>query len=147
MPTHSGTSDSVALAPWFKGGATADFSISGVTAEPTPIWPMSGVTAELTGTFGSNGGASANFPLDGFQLPRESAQGPSPSDPWKGANSASAGSALPMEVDSWVGIGPSESSGTNFQNVVVSQTNILNEACVFGNIKHPKSSQRHKDRR
>ncbi len=39
-----------------------------------------------------------------------------------------------MEVDNWVGIEPSASAGANFQNIVVSQTNILNEACVFGNV-------------
>jgi hypothetical protein len=123
--------DSVSIAPWFKGGAPADFPISGVTAEPPPIWPSCGVTAELSANPGSNGGAPAKCSTDGFQPLAASAQGPSSNDPWKGANSDS---ALPMEVESWVEIGHSESSGANFPNIVVSQTNILNEACVFGNI-------------
>ena len=38
-----------------------------------------------------------------------------------------------MEVETWVGIEPSAQAGASFQNIVVNQTNILNEACVFGN--------------
>ena len=39
-----------------------------------------------------------------------------------------------MEVDNWVGIEPSAPAGAICQSFVVSQTNILNEACVSGNI-------------
>ena len=39
-----------------------------------------------------------------------------------------------MEVETWAGVEPSAPAGANFQNIVVSQTNVLNEACVFGNV-------------
>ena len=117
------------------GGAPADFPISGATAERPPIWPtMSGVTAELSGNLGSNGGANAKFPLDGSVPQAESAQELLQNSLWEGANSAPAGSALPMEVEHGVGIEPSAPAGASFQNIVVNQTNILSEGCLFGNV-------------
>ena len=41
-----------------------------------------------------------------------------------------------MEVESWAGAGPSALAGASFQNTVVNQTNVLNEACVFGNVNN-----------
>ena len=41
-----------------------------------------------------------------------------------------------MEVEHWFGLGPAELSAASFQSIVVNQTNVLNEACVFGNINN-----------
>ncbi len=41
-----------------------------------------------------------------------------------------------MELESWLGIGPADTPAASFQSIVVNQTNVLNEACVFGNVNN-----------
>ncbi len=127
--------NSAAQCPQFYIGDDTDSLMRGVTAERPPISPPTwGVTVPLSRNVGSNGGAIATHPVDGSALHAESAQGPSANPSWEGTNSAPADSALPMEVENWVGVGFSAPAETHIQHFVANQTNILNESCLFGDM-------------
>ncbi len=72
-------------------------------------------------------------PIDGFELPRELGHGLEPKPSWDDVFVAKASPIVPIEEEGWVGDVPAAKAGA-FPNLVVNQTNIHNDGCVFGNM-------------
>jgi hypothetical protein len=117
----------------YSGYTTADPPVSGVTVGPSPNFGVASGPSPIWSPTRCNGEALANLSPNVFQTSVESPPGPSPANSWKAENRHS---ALPMDVESWLGIGPADNPAANFQSIVVNQTNVLNEACVFGNVNN-----------
>ena len=133
-PFADSAQNSAAQLPRFYGNGT-DSPMRGVTSERPPISPPTwGVTAPRSRNLCSSGETNANISVDGSALHAESAQAPSANPSREGTNSAPADSALPMEVENWVGVGFSAPAETHVQHFAVRQTNILSESCLFGDM-------------
>ncbi len=136
-PSADSAQNSAAPFPRFYGGDITDSPMRGVTAERPPIsGPTWDVTVGPSRNVSGHVKTTADFPVGGSFPHAESitAQGPLADHSGDGTSSAPADSALPMDVDNWYGSGFSAPAETHIQNFVVSQTSILNESCLFGDI-------------
>ena len=106
-------SDPVAHFPYFKGETIANNSMGHSLPRQDAAMPAN--------------------PNDGFELPRELGHGLEPEPSWDEVFVAKASPSLRMEEETWVGDVPAAKAGA-FPNLVVNQTNIHNDGCVFGNM-------------